>query len=134
MTLRTKRAWKKADNRAVYPNAWPSRFRGPSAAHHSLKMGDEYGGFALLNLLDLCLTALIFHHGGREVNPIGYQVMLRYGLSGYTLFKFGLVAIVCLACEKVHTAQPRTAMRMMNAANLVYLGIVLWECVLIGFR
>lgn len=97
-------------------------------------MSDEYAGFALLNLFDLCLTALIFQHGGREVNPVAYHVMLRFGLGGYTLFKFGLVSGVVLACERLHSIHPRAARRVMNCGNLVYLGVVLWECVLIGFH
>lgn len=97
-------------------------------------MSDEYGGFALLNLFDLCLTAVIFQHGGREVNPVGYLVMMRFGLSGYTLFKFSLVGAVVFACECLHNIKPCTARRLINAGNLVYLGVILWECVLLAFH
>lgn len=99
-----------------------------------MKMGDEYAGFVLLNLFDLCLTIAIFQRGGREVNPIGYYVILHHGLSGYTLFKFALVVAIILACERVHGIRPRSARGLMYAGNLVYLGIVLWECVLIAFH
>jgi hypothetical protein len=97
-------------------------------------MGDEYAGFVLLNLFDLCLTAAIFQRGGREVNPVGYYVMLHYGLGGYTLFKFALVMTVVVTIETLNKIRPRTARGLMNCGNLVYLGIVLWECVLMAFH
>jgi class 3 adenylate cyclase len=106
----------------------------PDAPNASVKMSDEYGGFALLNLFDLGLTALIFQHGGREINPVGYHVMVRFGLSGYTLFKFALVGAVILACERIYAIKPESARRLINSANLIYLGVVLWECVLIAFH
>lgn len=99
-----------------------------------MRLSDDYVGFALLNLFDLSLTAVIFHHGGREVNPIGYAVMLRYGLGGYVLFKFALVAVTILACNRIDSLRPRAARHLINTANLVYLGIILWECVLLAFR
>jgi hypothetical protein len=99
-----------------------------------LRLSDDYVGFALLNLFDLCLTATIFHHGGKEVNPIGYAVMDRCGLGGYVLFKFALVAIVVSACDRIDSLRPSAARRLINAANLVYVGIILWECVLLAFR
>lgn len=114
--------------------AWPSPMRSPLARQRPVNMGDEYAGFVLLNLFDLCLTSAIFQRGGHEVNPIGYYVLLHHGLAGYILFKFALVMTIVLACERLHAIRPRAARGLMNGGNLVYLGIVLWECVLIAFH
>jgi hypothetical protein len=103
-------------------------------ATRPLPMGDEYGGFLLLNIFDLFLTGHIFHHGGREVNPVGIRVMDHYGMSGFVLFKFASVAIVVLISEAVFHIKPSRARSLMTAANLIYFGVILWECVLLLMR
>lgn len=99
-----------------------------------LPMSDEYGGFVLLNILDLFLTARIFRHGGEEVNPVGVWVMERAGMSGFALFKFAMVAFAVLVIEGIYRLNPRRARSFLNAANFTYLGVILWECVLLAFR
>lgn len=99
-----------------------------------LPMSDEYAGFVLLNVFDLFLTGYIFRHGGEEVNPVGVWVMERYGMSGFALFKFGMVALVVLIIEMIYRLRPERARSLLNAANFVYLGVILWECVLLLFR
>lgn len=97
-------------------------------------MGDEYGGFLLLNVFDLFLTGYIFRHGGREVNPVGVHVMDRYGMAGFALFKFAMVAFIILVAEGVYRIQPRRARQLMTGANLIYVGVILWECILLWYR
>jgi hypothetical protein len=97
-------------------------------------MGDEYGGFLLLNIFDLFLTSYIFRHGGEEVNPIGVHVMERYGMGGYALFKFGMVAFVIILAEIVYRLRPARARALMTGANFMYFGVILWECLLLWYR
>jgi hypothetical protein len=97
-------------------------------------MGDEYGGFLLLNIFDLFLTGYIFRHGGEEVNPVGVHVMQRYGMEGFALFKFGMVALIIITVEVVYRMRPSRARALMNGANLIYFGVILWECVLLWYR
>jgi hypothetical protein len=99
-----------------------------------LPLASEYGGFILLNLFDLFLTVYIFNHGGHEVNPVGVYVMDRYGMPGFTLFKFALVAVVIVTVETVYRRRPKTGRNLIHSANLIYFGVVLWECVLIATR
>ncbi len=107
---------------------------GSGSQRRPLPMSDEYGGFLLLNVFDLFLTARIFHHGGEEVNPVGVWILERFGLAGFSLFKFGLVALAVIVIELIYRRNAPLARRLMNAANLVYLGVVLWECVLLLCR
>lgn len=107
---------------------WRKWWRGRPA------MSDEYSGFLLLNTFDLFLTGYIFRHGGREVNPVGVAVMERFGLGGFALFKYSLVAVVVLAVEVLYRLKPSVARRVMNGGNLVYFGVIVWECVLLLFH
>lgn len=99
-----------------------------------LPMGDEYGGFLLLNVFDLFLTGYIFRHGGREVNPVGIHVLERYGLAGFAVFKFLMVAFIIVVAEVVYRIQPQKARQLMTGANLIYFGVILWECILLWYR
>lgn len=99
-----------------------------------LPMSDEYAGFLLLNMFDLFLTGYIFRHGGEEVNPVGIWVMDRFGMSGFAVFKFAMVAFAILIIEVIYRLRPDRARSLLNTANLVYLGVILWECVLLLFR
>lgn len=97
-------------------------------------LSDDYAGFVLMNLFDLFLTVRIFNHGGEEVNPVGVWVLERGGFTAFAFFKFGLVALVIVTAEAIYRRQPDRARRLIHAANLVYLGVILWECVLLLFH
>lgn len=49
-------------------------------------------GFVLLNVVDICLTAFIFQHGGYELNPL-IRAALRLGLPTAVCLKVGASAV-----------------------------------------
>ena len=62
---------------------------------------DLYTWFVFLSSLDLLLTWLILHAGGREVNAIADWVIHQYNIQGLIAFKFMVVVLVLCICEVV---------------------------------
>lgn len=94
-------------------------------------LAQEYLGFLLLNMFDLFLTGYIFSHGGREANGLAGWIYTKYGEQGFAFYKFGLVAVVVLACEGISLKNIRTPRIIVTSGCLVYLLIVFWEVFLI---
>lgn len=99
-----------------------------------VELAQEYLAFVLLNLFDLFLTGYIFRHDGMEANGIAVWVLDRWGLRGFVVFKFLLVLVVVLACEGITTKKPKTAKYLIVGGCLVYLGIVIYESILIALN
>lgn len=100
-------------------------------------LAQEYLGFLLLNLFDLFLTGyLLGRHGvagaqGQEANGAAVWIMTNFGMRGFAVYKFLLVAVVILACEGVSLQSVRTSKIIVTAGCLLYLAVVFWECFLI---
>ena len=62
---------------------------------------NHYTWFVLVSALDVMLTWVVLHAGGREANAIADAVLRNYGLGGMVAFKFALVALVIVICEVV---------------------------------
>ena len=62
---------------------------------------EAYFWFIVLSTLDLLLTSLILHLGGRELNPIAHAVLVQWDLTGLTIFKFMMVGLVLCLCEAI---------------------------------
>ena len=62
---------------------------------------DLYTWFVFLSSLDLLLTWLILHAGGREVNAIADWVIRQFNVRGLIVFKFLVVMLVLCICEVV---------------------------------
>ncbi len=62
---------------------------------------NHYTWFVLVSALDLMLTWVILHAGGREANAIAAAVLQRWGLEGMVIFKFALVVFVIALCEVI---------------------------------
>jgi len=99
-----------------------------------VELAQEYLAFTLLNLFDLFLTGYIFRHHGMEANGVAVAVMERWGLQGFAIYKFLLVLVVVLACEGITTKSPRKAKFLIIGGCLVYVGIVLYESILIAIN
>jgi hypothetical protein len=94
-------------------------------------LAQEYLGFLLLNLFDLFLTGYIFRHHGQEGNGLAAWILATFHLRGFAIYKFLLVLVVVLACEGVTLQSVRKAKIIITAGCLLYLAVVIYECVLI---
>ena len=97
-------------------------------------LAQEYLGFLLLNMFDLFLTGYIFRNGGMEANGLAAWIHDHFGQAGFAYYKFGLVAIVVMACEGISLKNIRTSRIIVTAGCMVYLLIVFWEVFLIITR
>jgi hypothetical protein len=68
----------------------------------------EYTWLVLIASLDLMLTWVILHAGGRELNSVADNIIDRYGLWGLSAFKFGIIAFVICLCEIIGPRRPAT--------------------------
>jgi len=68
---------------------------------------DVYLWFVFLSAMDVMLTTVILHMGGREVNVLASLVLQTWNLSGLVVYKFVLVAFVLTVCEAVGRADRR---------------------------
>lgn len=71
-----------------------------------------YAWLVLLSALDVMLTWVILHLGGREANGAAALIIGRFGLPGMVIFKFGLVAFVIALCEAVGKRNPAAGERL----------------------
>ena len=71
-----------------------------------------YAWLVLLSALDVMLTWVILHLGGREANGAAAFIIGRFGLPGMVVFKFGLVAVVIALCEAVGKRSPAAGERL----------------------
>ena len=85
----------------------------------------------IVSIGDLLMTYTLLWWSGRfyESNPIADWVLNRWDITGLTLFKFGLVAFIILACETIERHRPRVgrAVLILGILGTLY-GIV------VGYR
>ncbi len=87
-----------------------------------------YSGYIALAALDVLLTSLILRLGGVEVNVVAAWVIEKAraieatGLTGMTLFKFGTVFFVLVACEIVGRKHASAGSKLSRAA--VYISVI----------
>jgi hypothetical protein len=77
---------------------------------------DRYAWFVLVSALDLMLTWIILHVGGREVNAVAAAILDRYDLPGLVVFKFSLVTVVIVLCEIIGRLNMRAGQRLASSA------------------
>jgi hypothetical protein len=70
---------------------------------------NEYVWFVFVSALDLMLTWIVLHFGGRETNGLANTILQNFGLVGFVIFKFGLVVLVICICEVVGRHNDRVA-------------------------
>ena len=80
---------------------------------------DLYAWFVFVSALDLVLTWLVLHRGGREVNLLADFVIDRFGRGGIVTFKFGVVAFVVIACEWIGRRRRDLGRRLATWAIII---------------
>lgn len=80
---------------------------------------NEYVWFVFVSAMDIFMTTIVLHFGGREVNPIAQFVLTNFGLRGLAAFKFVLVLIVIAACQIVGGKRYRTGKVLVRGAVIV---------------
>jgi hypothetical protein len=90
----------------------------PQTRSH-VRYPNEYVWFVFVSALDLMLTWIVLHFGGREANGIANTILQRFGLVGFVVFKFGLVILVISLCEVIGRHNDRAARRIASFAVVV---------------
>ncbi|MBB6430583.1 DUF5658 family protein [Algisphaera agarilytica] len=86
------------------------------ALHKTLQLPRAYLSYVGLSAMDGLCTGAILALGGWEVNPIANAVLARFGFPGMIVFKFFIVAMVILMCEKIVREKPRAGRAVMAIA------------------
>src|SRR3954463_15757968 len=73
---------------------------------------NAYLWLVLVSALDLMLTWVILHFGGREGNALAAAVIGRVGLIGLIAFKFAIVTLVLVLCEWAGRRKPKAGLRL----------------------
>jgi hypothetical protein len=73
---------------------------------------NAYLWLVLVSALDLMLTWVILHFGGREGNALAAAVIERFGLIGLIAFKFAIVILVIVLCEWAGRRKPKAGLRL----------------------
>jgi hypothetical protein len=92
---------------------------------------NEYVWFVFVSALDLMLTWIVLHFGGREANGIANTILQRFGLVGFVIFKFALVVLVICLCEVIGRHNDRVARRIATFAVAITCLPVLLSIVLL---
>jgi hypothetical protein len=71
-----------------------------------------YPWYVFLAALDIMLTWVVLHSGGREVNVMADWVIRMGGLRGTVLFKFATVLLVIAICEVVGRKRPPLGLKI----------------------
>lgn len=78
-----------------------------------------YAWFVLISALDVMLTWVILHLGGREANALAARVILHFGLPGLVVYKFLLVIVVICICEFVGRRNAETARKLLSVGIMI---------------
>ena len=62
---------------------------------------NAYVWLVFVSSLDIIMTWVVLHLGGREVNALADAVIRRFDLPGLVLFKFAFIVLVIGICEIV---------------------------------
>ena len=88
----------------------------PSWLRRSARYPDWYAWYVLLAALDVMLTWMVLHFGGREVNVLADWVIRRWQLPGMVVYKFATVVLVVVICEVVGRRRERLGRRLAEWA------------------
>jgi Domain of unknown function (DUF5658) len=78
-----------------------------------------YVWFVFVSALDIMLTWVVLHLGGREANGLANEIIYRYGLPGLVIFKFALVILVVLICEVVGRRKHESARLLLSVGIMI---------------
>jgi hypothetical protein len=78
-----------------------------------------YVWFVLVSALDVMLTWVVLHLGGREANALAARVIFYFGLPGLVIYKFTLVILVVMICEHVGRKREETARKLLSVGIML---------------
>src|SRR5262245_22314701 len=78
-----------------------------------------YVWFVLVSALDIMLTWVVLHLGGREANALAERVIFHFGLPGLVAYKFVLVIVVIAVCEIVGRRNREKARKLLSVGIMV---------------
>ena len=93
----------------------------PLALLQAARYPQAYVWFVFISSLDVMLTWIILHLGGREVNFLANYVLQRWELIGVVVYKFALVSLIVCICEVVGHSRPQTGRALARFAVLITL-------------
>jgi hypothetical protein len=106
----------------------------PASDKEHVIFPNGYVWFVLISTLDIVLTFLVLHLGGREANHVANVILQRYGLRGLIAFKFALVTLVIVICEWVGRRREESARLLLSAGFIITCMPVAIAMVLIAFH
>jgi hypothetical protein len=78
-----------------------------------------YAWFVFVSSLDIMLTWVILHFGGREQNALAEKIIYRYGLPGLVIFKFVIVVFVIGLCETIGRKHYESARKLLSLGIII---------------
>jgi hypothetical protein len=78
-----------------------------------------YVWFVFISAMDVMLTWVVLHLGGREVNALADRIIWRFGLPGLVVYKFALVILVVAICEVVGRRKHETARQLLSVGIML---------------
>jgi hypothetical protein len=90
-----------------------------SRAPRQVIFPNGYVWFVFLSALDIMLTWVILHVGGREANTLADAIIRHHGLPGLVIFKFLLVIVVILICEHVGRTRYESARVLLSVGIMI---------------
>jgi hypothetical protein len=100
----------------IQPAATPPRRRWLSVLDRQAVYPNAYVWFVFVSVMDVIMTTLVLHFGGREANPIAETILAGAGLRGLMLFKFAMVMLVIGCCQAIGERRYRTGRRVIYFA------------------
>ena len=94
----------------------------------------RYIWLVFVSALDVMLTWIVLHRGGREVNALADAIIKRFDIIGLVLFKFVIVAGVILICEVAGRRKPEAGRRLAEWGIAITSIPVIWSFVLLLTR
>lgn len=82
--------------------------------------------------MDIMVTWIVLHMGGREVNGVAAWLIHRFGLWGIVVFKFVIIMAVIAICEFIGRRRPVLGKRLAEwavALNVVPVAVGLVQLV-----
>ncbi|HIG30269.1 MAG TPA: hypothetical protein EYQ50_21695 [Verrucomicrobiales bacterium] len=88
--------------------------------------------YILVSALDVFMThTLLKQDYFTESNPIAFRLIELWDVQGMVVYKFGLVAFVCILTQTIARGRGETARRLLNLATLLTVGVVLYSFTLL---
>ncbi len=86
---------------------------------HAVLYPSLYCWFVLVGTLDILITWIILHAGGRELNTIAAKAIELGNKWGIVSLKFLTVVVFVLACERIGRSQAKLGRRLAVAAVVI---------------